>query len=142
MRCLVFMVFMALSPMSLRPHQDLDTSVALPTRLVLLGALRALLAERAGRDLVPRNARRDDRVANGVHAPPTQREVVLVRATGIRESVEADDEARVLLQIVDQVPDLPLLRCPNVRLVEVEQNVGERLPHRIDALLARGSRRA
>src|SRR5262245_23496291 len=97
---------MALSPSSLRPHEDLDPAVPLPARLVLVRALGALLAEGTRRDLVPRDARRDDRVADGVHAPPAQGEVVLVRAARIRVAVEPNHEGRVLLEIAHEVRDL------------------------------------
>src|SRR5205814_5649803 len=108
--------------------QHFDSPVALPALLGLVAALRPVLAEGAGLDLVARHADVHQRLTNGIDATLAERLIVRSAAARVRVAVDPDLGRRVLLQVRGDRGDLGRLVCPDVGLVEVEENVAERGP--------------
>src|SRR5262245_24835836 len=101
------------------------------TRFGLLGALESSLTERDARDPIAGTAGVDQRLPNGLDATLAQRDVVTVRPPRVRMPVDPYEDVRVRLHVAGHLLDLLRLVRVDHRLVEVEQDVGDRWPLRI-----------
>src|SRR6266576_600550 len=79
-------------------ESHVDATIALPTSVSRFAALRLLLAEGAGLDLIARNGL-NQRVTNGVDTTFAQTLIVLVGDARIRVAADTHIHGRILLNV-------------------------------------------